>query len=34
MAGVFDVDFLTMLLEKAVQFWQLVVSNGSCACEC
>ncbi len=34
MAGVLDLDFLALLLEKAVQFWQLDVSNGGCASEC
>ncbi len=34
MAGVLDLDFFALLLEKAVQFWQLDVSNGGCASEC
>jgi len=33
-AGVLDLDFLALLLKKAVQFWQLDVSNGACASEC
>ena len=34
MAGVLDLDFLALLLKKAVQFWQIDVSNGACASEC